>query len=109
MIILGLGGLLGDAACAVLKDGTIVAAVEESKLLRVVRPGEIPQAAVDECLRLAKTTPAQVDCVAVVRPFASGPESQLHFTLREQFPQAEIVVVEHHLAPRRVGVLRFAV
>jgi len=30
MIILGLGGLLGDAACAVLKNGELVAAVEEA-------------------------------------------------------------------------------
>ncbi len=34
MIILGLGGLQGGGACAVLKDGTIVAAIEESKLSR---------------------------------------------------------------------------
>ena len=30
MIILGIGGLLGDAAAAVLKDGELSAAVEES-------------------------------------------------------------------------------
>ena len=97
MVILGLSGLLSDAACALLKDGRIVAAVEESTLLRVVRPGEIPQASVDECLRIAKITPAQVNCVALVRPFASGPETQLHLKIREQFFQAEIVVLEHHL------------
>ncbi len=34
MIILGIGGLGGDAACAILKDGELVAAVEESKLAR---------------------------------------------------------------------------
>ena len=42
--------------------------------------------------------PDQVDCVAIVRPFARGPESEFHLALRSQFPQAEIVVVEHHLA-----------
>ena len=97
MVILGLGGLLSDAACAVLKDGVIEAAVEESKLLRGVRPGEIPQASVDECLRLAKLSVDQVDCVALVRPFASGPEAHMHLTLRGQFPRAEIAVLEHHL------------
>jgi hypothetical protein len=30
MVILGLGGLLGDAACAVMKDGELKAAVEEN-------------------------------------------------------------------------------
>src|SRR6185295_12277584 len=40
----------------------------------------------------------QVTCVAIARPFARGPESHLHIALRDQFPQAEIVVVEHHQA-----------
>jgi carbamoyltransferase len=97
MVILGLSGLLSDAACALLKDGTIVAAIEESTLLRAVRPGEIPQASVEECLRMAKVAPAHVDCIALVRPFASGPETQLHLKLRAQFPKAEIVVLDHHL------------
>jgi carbamoyltransferase len=97
MVILGLGGLLSSAACALLKDGVIEAAVEESKLVRGVRPGEIPQASIEACLRLAKLTRDQVDCVALVRPFAQGPESQMHLTLRGQFPKAEITVIEHHL------------
>jgi carbamoyltransferase len=97
MVILGLGGLLSDAAGALLKDGVIVAAVEQSKLLRGMRPGEIPQASVDECLRIAKLSREQVDCVALVRPFASGPEAHMHLTLRGQFPKADVVVLEHHL------------
>ena len=97
MVILGLGGLLSDAACALLRDGTIEAAVEESKLLRGFRPGEIPQASVEECLRMARLSREDVNCVALVRPFASGPEAHMHLTLRGQFPRAEIVVLEHHL------------
>ncbi len=34
MIILGIGGILGDAASAILKDGKLMAAIEESKLVR---------------------------------------------------------------------------
>ena len=44
------------------------------------------------------STRAEVECVAVVRPFASGPEANFHLTLRDLFPKAEIVVVEHHQA-----------
>jgi carbamoyltransferase len=98
MVILGLGGLLSDAACAVLKDGELRAAVEEGKLTRSPAPGAIPQAAVAECLRLAGASRGQVDCVAVARPFASGPEARFHVALRDEFPNSEIVVVEHHLA-----------
>ena len=93
MIILGLGGLQGGGACAVLKDGTVVAAIEESKLSRTPRPG-VPEAAVAECLRLAGVSRDAVDCVAAVRPV----DPSLHFSLRELFPRAEVAVVEHHLA-----------
>ena len=34
MIILGIGGILGDAATAIVKDGQLVAAVEEVKVSR---------------------------------------------------------------------------
>ncbi|MBV8847600.1 MAG: carbamoyltransferase [Bryobacterales bacterium] len=98
MAILGIGGLLNDAACAVFKDGELKAAVEENKLNRAFRPGQIPEASIDECLRLAGSTRAAVECVAVARPFALGPESQFHLTLREYFPNAEIAIVEHHQA-----------
>ena len=46
MTILGIGGLLSDAACAVLKDGELKAAVEETKVPRGFRPGEMPQTSI---------------------------------------------------------------
>ncbi|HEX5432212.1 MAG TPA: carbamoyltransferase C-terminal domain-containing protein [Bryobacteraceae bacterium] len=97
-MIIGLGGLLDDAACAALKNGGLKAAVEEVKMMRGARPGQIPDASIDECLRLADADRSDVECVAVVRPFARGPESIFHLAIRNQFPKAEIVVVEHHQA-----------
>ena len=98
MIILGLGGLLGDAASALVQDGRILAAAEDVKITRIARSGGIPDASINECLRLARTNRDQVDLVAVARPFARGPESHLHLTLRSEFPNADIVVCEHHRA-----------
>jgi carbamoyltransferase len=98
MAILGIGGLLNDAACAILKSGELAAAVEENKLTRAFRPGQMPQASIDECLRLANSGRAEIECVAIVRPFARGPESHFHLALREQFPNAEIAVIEHQQA-----------
>jgi carbamoyltransferase len=98
MVILGLGGLLGDAACAVLQGGELRAAIEEAKITRTTTAGAIPQAAISECLRLASSSRDQVDYVAIARPFSQGPESRLHLELRDQFPKAEIIVVEHHVA-----------
>jgi len=98
MIILGIGGILSDASCAILKDGELVAAIEESKLARGAHPGnhgELPEHAIATCLELAGATAAQVDTVAIVRPV---PESDFHLKLRARFPQSRIVVLEHHLA-----------
>jgi carbamoyltransferase len=98
MTILGLGGLLDDAACAVLKDGELKAAIEEAKLSRGFRAGSLPTTSVAECLRIAGSSQQDVDAIALVRPFALGPEPEFHLALRDQFPRAEIVVVEHHQA-----------
>jgi carbamoyltransferase len=98
MVILGLGGLLDDAACAVLKNGELTAAIEEAKLTRGLGPGGLPQASIAECLRLTGVTREDVTCVAISRPFARGPEAEFHVALRDEFPKSEIVVVEHHMA-----------
>jgi carbamoyltransferase len=94
MIILGLGGVLTDAACAVLRDGELLAAVEERKVARHLSPGVLPEAAIATTLEVARLRPADVNCVALVRPFAQ----EIHLTLRSRFPSAQVVMVEHHAA-----------
>ena len=94
MIILGLGGMNKDAACAVLKDGELVAAVEERKVARLATAGALPQAAITSALEVAHLRPSDVNCVALVRPFAQ----EIHLTLRAQFPNAQTLMVEHHAA-----------
>ncbi len=99
MIILGIGGILGDTASAILKDGKLVAAVEESKLVRRRLHwgghGEMPERSIAACLELAGAKAADVDAVAIVRPI---PGSDFHLKLRAQFPQSRLLVVEHHQA-----------
>jgi len=98
MIILGIGGILGGAASALLKDGELAAAVEESKLVRRAHGGnhgDMPERSIATCLELAGAKPEEVDAVAVVRPV---PESGFHLKLRARFPNSRIVALEHHLA-----------
>jgi carbamoyltransferase len=99
MLILGIGGILGDAAAAVLKDGELAAAVEESKLVRRRRPWsereEIPERAIATCLELACAKPEDVDAVAVARPI---PGTDFHLQLRARFPGSRLLVVDHHQA-----------
>src|SRR5579871_5855491 len=96
MTILGLGGISRDAACALLQDGRIAAAVEESKISRHSMPGSLPSAAIVECLRLGSAEPAGVDYVALAKPVAAGP--QIHAQLSALFPNARLIVVEHQTA-----------
>jgi carbamoyltransferase len=98
MIILGIGGILGDAASALLKDGELAAAVEESKLTRRRHAGGLPQESIRTCLALAGVKPEQVDCVAIVRPLSNSSEGATHLHLRAGFPNSRIVVLEHHTA-----------
>jgi carbamoyltransferase len=106
MIILGIGGILGDAASAILKDGRLEAAIEESKLSRqALKPGawaagqnQLPELSIAACLALGGVTPDRVDVVAIARPLTAGPEAALHLQLRARFPNSRIAVVEHHTA-----------
>jgi carbamoyltransferase len=98
MKVIGLGGLLDDAACALAIDGQICHAIEQKKVARRYSPGALPLEAIQETLRLAKCKAGQVDVVALARPFAAGPDSLLTLRVRQVFPNARFVVVDHHSA-----------
>lgn len=98
MNIVGIGGLLNDAACAVVKDGELAAAVEQKKAARRFQPGQLPMDALSTCFKISGIGAGEVDVVAIVRPFSWGSEAAFHLLLRETFPRAEVVVVEHHTA-----------
>jgi carbamoyltransferase len=91
----GLGGLLSAPACVVIKDGRLVAAIEQNKVSRQDRLGSFPLEAFQLALSNSAVAPADIDCVAIARPFATGSESFGHIELRTRFPSSDIVVVEH--------------
>jgi len=95
MNILGIGGVLSDAAAALIQDGEIAAAIEETKLTRRSQTGQLPQAAIGTCLNIAGLRPEDVDYVALARPLPPG--SGLAAALR-QFSKARIVSIDHHAA-----------
>ena len=72
MHILGISGLAQDWAAALLGEKGIVAAIEESKLLRARALGGIPREAIRYCLHRAQLDWREVSTVAVAsRPFQS--------------------------------------
>ncbi|MBI5085102.1 MAG: carbamoyltransferase [Acidobacteria bacterium] len=99
MIILGLGGIHTDPACAILKDGCLASAVEQKKVAPRHPHSDPPMEAIHSALSLAGCTPAEVDIVAIARPFSERHgRHHLHVELRELFPNARVVSVEHHQA-----------
>jgi len=96
--IVGLGGLLSDPACCVIKEGRLASAVEQAKVSRHDRLGSFPDDAFQLALKVAGVKPEEIECVALARPFAIGPESVTQLELRARFPEADVVVVEHHHA-----------
>src|SRR6266852_1691253 len=65
MIILGLNAFHGDSAAALVRDGVLVAAVEEERFRRLKHWAGFPAQAIAYCLREAGLTLADVDHVAV--------------------------------------------
>jgi len=63
--ILGISGLAHDCAAALLSDSGIVAAMEESKLVRTRATTGIPREAIRYCLERAGTGWSGVECVAI--------------------------------------------
>ncbi len=94
MIIVGLGGLYNHPACAVLVEGALASAVEQSKIARHIQRGALPEEAIAASLQLAKVKASEVDCVALVRPF----DQTLHMAVRSEFSKARVIMVEHHEA-----------
>src|SRR5260370_10128867 len=98
MIILGIGGMPGGGASAIVKDGQLVAAVEEVKVSRQHRLGALPEASIAACLSMAGANPEGVGLGAIVGPLESSVETGLHLQFRARFPNSRIILVDHHAA-----------
>ena len=64
MYSLGISCYYHDSAAALLKDGNVIAAVEEERFSRRKFDDNYPKMAIDWCLTEAGITPEQVDGIA---------------------------------------------
>ena len=64
MYSLGISCYYHDSAAAILKDGHVVAAVEEERFSRKKFDDGFPRMAIDWCLKEAGITPEQINSVA---------------------------------------------
>src|SRR6516162_6023462 len=65
MIILGLNAFHGDSSAALVRDGRLVAAVEEERFRRIKHWAGFPSQSIAYCLREAGLTLANVGHVAI--------------------------------------------
>ena len=98
-VVLGINAYHGDVAAALVRDGELVAAVEEERFRRVKHWAGFPREAVRACLAMAGVAPEAVDHFAISRDPAGAPLAE--GALRAA-PPAEPA------APRRPGAERGA-
>jgi carbamoyltransferase len=67
VLIVGLNCYHGDVAAAVLRDGVLVAALEEERFCRIKHVAGFPAQAIATGLAMAGATPADVDLWAIAR------------------------------------------
>ena len=64
MYTLGISCYYHDSAAALLKDGHVIAAVEEERFTRKKFDDDFPEMAIEWCLNEGKITPSEIDSVA---------------------------------------------
>src|SRR5437762_8274769 len=74
MIILGINAYHGDAAAAIVRDGELIAAVEEERFNRIKHCAGFPTQSIQYCLRTAGIGIEEVQHVGISR----NPAAHLH-------------------------------
>src|SRR6266567_7695938 len=74
MYILGINAYHGDAAAAIVRDGELIAAVEEERFNRIKHCAGFPTQSIRYCLRAAGIGIEEVDHVGISR----DPSAHLH-------------------------------
>jgi carbamoyltransferase len=67
MIIIGLNAYHGDSSACIIKDGRLIAAVEEERFRRVKHWAGFPSEAIKYCLSEARVSISDVDFIAINR------------------------------------------
>lgn len=84
MIILGLNAYHGDSAACLVRDGKIIAAVEEERFRRIKHWAGFPSLAIKYCLREGGLSVSDIDIIAVNSNPTSAFLKKIKFTLRNR-------------------------
>src|SRR5919202_352386 len=67
MNVVGINAYHGDVSAALVRDGQLIAAVEEERFRRIKHYAGFPEQAIRVCLELGGIEPAEVDLFAISR------------------------------------------
>jgi carbamoyltransferase len=101
--VLGLNAFHGDASACLLRDGTMVAAAEEERFLRIKHWAGFPTHAIRYCLKEAEVSLAQVHHVAVNQDARANLGKKLAYTVRHR-PDLGLVLDRLRNKRERAGV-----
>jgi carbamoyltransferase len=103
MYILGLNAYHGDSSACLLKDGELVAAIEEERIRRLKHWAGLPTEAIKFCLQSAGITLNQVDYIAI------GRDPRAHFGRKllflAQHPPSPKALADRAANLRKIGGL----
>src|SRR5215213_312637 len=97
MYILGINAYHGDAAAAIIKDGRLIAAVEEERFNRFKHSAGFPAQSIQYCLDAAGITLADLDHVGISR----DPSAHLHKKIL--FAATRVASLARHQIKDRLG------
>ena len=103
MLILGLNAYHGDVSAVLLRDGQLVAAVEEERFRRIKHCAGVPERAMHACLEMAGVSAQQVDLFAVPRARRVHLPRKALFALRH--PRAARLARAHRSSAARLQSL----
>src|SRR6185312_16339379 len=98
MYILGINAYHGDAAAALIKDGRLIAAVEEERFNRVKHCAGFPARSIEYCLSAAGISIEEVEHVGISRNPSANLRKKILFTAK-RFAQRSGAQSARHAAP----------
>jgi carbamoyltransferase len=107
MLILGLNAYHGDVAAVLLRDGQLIAAVEEERFRRIKHCAGVPEQAMRSCLAIAGVKAADIDLFAVPRARHVHIPQKAWFALRH--PRAARLARAHQHSAGRLKALPDAI
>src|SRR5712691_4897152 len=84
MLILGINAYHGDVSAVLVKDGALVAAVEEERFRRVKHWAGFPEASIHACLSMAGADANDIDAFAISRNPHANLLRKVLFVLRRR-------------------------